>query len=125
MFLILPTHRKYIRLLRERANSGNPVVITKKDWKDFWELVRKTKQRLPRHQGLYRITLRAMKRPKEEVESEDIYAVLDKRVISVFENTLAKAEWKSLGATLTGAYIIPLLRAIVKRLEKKQAKSKG
>ena len=125
MFLILPTHRKYIRLLRERSNSGNPVVTTKKDWEDFRELVRKTKQRLPRHQGLYRITLKAMNRPIEEVEPEDIYAVLDKRAISVIENTLAKAEWKSLGATLTGAYIIPLLRAIVKRLEKKQKRARN
>ena len=66
-----------------------------------------------------------MNRPQEEVEPEDIYAVLDKRVISVIKNVLVKVEWKSLGATLTGAYIIPLLRAIVKRMEKKQAKSKG
>ena len=120
MFLILPTHRKYIRLLRDRDNSGNPVKITKKDWEDFHELVRTTKQRLPRHQGLYRITLRAMNRPLEEVDPKDIYAVLDKRAISVIENSLAKAEWKSLGVTLTAAYIIPFLRAIVKRLEKKQ-----
>ena len=71
------------------------------------------------------MTLRAMNRPQEEVEPEDIYAVLDKRAISLIENTLAKAEWKSLGATLTGAYIIPLLQALVKKLEKKQKRTWG
>ncbi len=125
MFLILPAHKKYIKLLRDRVYSGNPVVTTQKDWKDFWELVKTTKQRLPRHQGLYRITLRAMNRPQEDVKTEDIIAILDNKAITIIENTLAKAEWKSLGATLTGAYVIPILRRVVKCLDMKQNKARN
>lgn len=44
MFLILPDHRKYIKLLRDRANSGNPVVMTKVDYDDFLNLIRTTKK---------------------------------------------------------------------------------
>ena len=120
MFLILPTHRKFIKLLRDRANSGNPVITTKKDWADFMELVKTTKQRGERHQGLYRITLRAIKRSPEEIDSRDIHGRLDNRAINLFERTLAKAEWKSLGATLKGAYLVPFLRKLLKRMEPRE-----
>lgn len=125
MFLILPTHKKYIKILRDRAKSGNPVVTTQKDWKEFRELVRTTKQRLPRHQGLYRISLRAMNRPQEDVKTEEIIAILDNKAITIIENTLAKAEWKSLGATLIGAYFIPFLRRVLKSLEKRHNKTRN
>lgn len=62
-FLIHPTHRKYIRLLRKCADCGNPITITHQDAVDFLEMMKKSKQRLYRHQGFYRITLRAMNRP--------------------------------------------------------------
>ena len=122
MFLILPTHRKYIKLLRERANSGNPIVIKKKDMEDFRELVRTTHQRGARHRGLYRITLKAMKCSPEEIELEDIECILDNRAVNFVEKTLAKVEWKSLGATLVGAYLIPFLQAVIKRMERRSAK---
>ena len=116
MFLLQPTHKKYIKLLRDRVKSGNPVIMTKKDRADFLKLFRTTKQRLPRHQGLYRITLNAIKRSPEDINSEEIFVVLDNRAISVIERTLAKAEWKSLCVTLQSAYLIPLLRALIKRM---------
>ena len=122
MFLILPTHRKFIKLLRDRANSGNPVVMTNKDNEDFRELVKKTKQRGERHRGLYRITLRALHHSEEEIDTEGTYAILDNRAVDLFEKTLAKAEWKSLGATLQGAYLVPFLRSILKRLERREKK---
>lgn len=122
MFLILPTHRKFIKLLRDRANKGSPVVLTIQDKDDFITLVRDTKQRLRRHQGLYRIMLKAMKRQREDIQPDDVHAILDNEAIKVFEKALSKAEWKSLRATLTGAYIVPLLRAYVKRMERKVAK---
>lgn len=117
MFLILPTHRKFIKLLRDRANSGNPVVMTQKDKEDFLELVKKTKKKGERHRGLYRISLRALHHSKEEIDTEGIYAILDNRAVDIFEKTLAKVEWKSLCATLEGAYLVPFLRKLKKRME--------
>ena len=116
MWLIHPTHRKFIKILRDRAKSGNPVVTTKNDWNEYLKIVRTTKQRLPCHQGLYRIIIRAINRPQNEIKKENIYSILDNMKIDIIEKTLSKAEWKSLGATLKGAYLIPFLRAIIKRL---------
>lgn len=121
-FLIHPTHRKYIKLLRTRSDNGNPIITTKKDWDDFLELVRTTKQRLPRHKGLYRITLRAMNRSLKEINSDEIHAILDGKTIDIIEGVLAKAERKSLGATLKGAYLIPILRKVIKRIDYKVQK---
>lgn len=118
-FLIHPTHRKYIKLLRTRADNGNPIILTKKDWDDFLKLVKTTKQRLPRHKGLYRITLRAMNRSQEAINQDEIFTVLDNNAIDIIEETLAKAEWKSLGATLKGAFLIPIFRKVIKRIDHK------
>lgn len=93
--------------------------MTKKDCADFEELIRTTKQRLARHQGLYRITLKAIKRLQEDIKPEEKYVALDIRTVDVIERTLAKAEWKSLGATLQGVYLIPFLRALIKRMKRK------
>ena len=119
VFLILPTHRKLIKLLRDRANAGSPAIMLKKDSADFIELFKSKKQRGARHRGLYRITLRVLQRPPEEIEPEEIHAVLDNQMVNLFEKTLAKAEWRSLSATLTASYFIPLLRSITKQLERK------
>lgn len=118
MFLILPAHRKFIKLLRDRANSGNPVVMTKVDYDDFLDLIRTTKKRGERHRGLYRITLRALHHTEEEIESEGIYAIINNRTIDLIAKTLAKAERRSLGSTLKGAYLIPFLRFVLKRMER-------
>ena len=122
MFLILPAHRKFIKLLRDRANSGNPVVMTKVDYDDFLKLIRTTKKRGERHRGLYRITLRALRHTKEEIESEGIYAILDNRKVDLFAKTLAKAERRSLGATLKGAYLLPFLRFVIKLMDRRKNK---
>ena len=119
MFLILPTHKKFIKLLRDRANSGNPVVMTQKDNEDFQELVRMTKRKGERHRDLYRITLRALNHSKEEIETEGLYAILDNRAVELIEKTLAKVEWRSLRATLQGSYLVPFLRSFVKRMERR------
>jgi hypothetical protein len=122
MFLILPAHRKFIKLLRDRANSGNPVVMTKVDYDDFLDLIRTTKKRGERHRGLYRITLRALHHTEEDIEVEGIYAIIDNRMVNLFAKTLAKAERRSLGATLKGAYLVPFLRFVLKRMERRKSK---
>lgn len=110
--MIHPTHRKYIRLIRDRADSGNPIIITKKDWEDYLALIKSTNKKMARHQGVYRITLRAMNRSKEEVKTEAIQVVLDHNAINQIENFLSKAERKRLGKTLISTYIVPIFRGL-------------
>lgn len=92
--LIHPTHRKYIKLLREKADSGNPIIITKKDWEDYVALIKSTNKKMARHQSVYRITLRAMNRSKEEVETEDIQVILDHNAINQIESFCQKPNIK-------------------------------
>lgn len=67
---------------------------------------------MARHQGVYRITLRAMNRSKEEVKPDDIQVVLDYYAIKQIEKFLSKAERKRLGKTLVSTYIVPILRGL-------------
>ena len=116
--LIHPTHRKYIKLLRDRADSGNPILITKKDWEDYVALIKSTNKKMARHQGVYRITLRALNRTKEEVETEDLQMVLDHNAINQIETFLSKAEHKRLGKTLISTYIVLILRSLYRLTRK-------
>ena len=116
--LIHPTHRKYIALLKERTKCGDPIVLINQDKEDFLELTKRTKQRLKRHQGIYRITLRAMSRPKSKINDNDVYVVLNDDVISIIAKTLARLERKQLGTTLLSAFVIPRLRVIIRWLNR-------
>ena len=73
---------------------------------------------MARHQGVYRITLRAMNRSKVELETEDIQVFLDHDAINQIENFLSKAERKRLGKTLLSTYIVPILRGLYRLTRK-------
>lgn len=119
MILIHPTHKKFIKLLRDKANAGTPIIITKNDCKDFSELIKSTNARYKRHQGVYKITLRAMNRPRDEINVEEIQTILDNNVIDYIEKIFSRLERKQLCATLKGAYIRPIFLALLKLLNKK------
>ena len=121
-FLIHPTHRKYIRLLRNRAVGGNPIVLTNQDVEDFRKLMKTSKQRLYRHHGLYRITLRAMSRPQSDVTTEEIHSILDEDAINHIARFLSKAERSQLGTTLFSTFVVPILRRIIRRINRRELK---
>lgn len=114
-FLIHPTHRKYIKLLRDSIRNGYQLVFTDEDCRDFKQLMRSTKNRGKRHRGIYRLTLRAKNRPISELEKEENKYVITERAIKSIEKQFAKVEWQTLGDTLKGAFVFSLLKVFVKR----------
>ena len=120
--LIHPTHRRYIRLLRNRANEGNPIVLTFQDVEDFRKLMKISKKRMVRHQGLYKITLCAMQRPQSEVATEEIHSILNEEAIDHIAKVLSQAERAQIGVTLFSSFIVPILRRIIRRLNRRELK---
>lgn len=105
MLLIYPVHQRYIKLLRKQVEKGCPILLTQSDIDGFKDLLRRTKQKEIRHKGLYRLTLKAIYRPKEEIQKVGIRCVLGTEEINLIEKTLAKAERRSLYASIIGSII--------------------
>ena len=80
--------------------------------------MKKSRQRLYRHQGIYRITLRAMNRPESLIETNEIHSILDNKVIDHIAEFLCTVERRQLGTTLISAFIVPLLRKSIKVINK-------
>lgn len=122
MMLIHPTHRKYIHLLRDRANSGNPVIVTKDDNEAFLELTHRTQQKMERHKGFYRITLRAINRDPVSIADDEFYGTLDNERIDAIERLLSQLERRNLPATLKSTFIKPILCKLIRLLNRKTNK---
>ena len=105
MLLIHPVHRRYIKILRDQVKKGTPVLLTQSDLDGFKELCSSTKQKGKRHRGLYKLTLNAINRPKEETQKVGISGVLGNEEINIIEKTLAKAERRGLYATIMGTFL--------------------
>lgn len=105
MLLIHPVHRRYIKILRNQVEKGTPVLLTQSDLDGFNELFRSTKQKGKRHRRLYKLTLNAMNRPKEESQKVGISGVLGNEEINYIEKALAKAERRGVYATIMGTIL--------------------
>ena len=114
--LFHPTHRKFIRLLRERVNNGCPIILTQADLDEYDRISQGTVTMLQRHQSIYRIVLSAANRPVEEIDKKEKIRLIGERQIDTIEYCFSKAERKHLGA----AIVAPILDSIVRRLEKRR-----
>ena len=113
-FLLHPTHRKFIRLLRQHIEQGRFIIISNDDIKACHELFHRTNKSLERHKGIYKIVLNAMQR--QEIHEDD--RILDKSHIDFIESCLCKVERKNLFVTIRNIIILPMLQKILHYLEK-------
>ena len=124
-FLIQPTHRKFVRLLRESLTGGTPIVLNEDDISNLLSLLRiKTMRAVERHKRLYKIFLCARRRPYCELLDDEKKVVIDSNVINYIEKRLFIAEWKHLGVTLQSSLLIPFLRWLLKNERRKEEQIK-
>ena len=72
---------------------------------------------------LYRIFLRAQRRPYSELSENEKMIVLNKDVIHQIEKRFFVAEWKYLKMTIESSFIVPFLRLALKPLRKRENKN--
>lgn len=114
-FLIQPTHRKFIKILRDRYKDGTPVILNEEDIEEFKSLFERTSNAFERHIGIYTIILRAKDRPYSELSTPGRFVVLDRNKLNLIEKHFCFAEWRHLDTTIESSIIIPLLRWVLKQ----------
>lgn len=117
-FLIHPTHRKLIRLMRNRLKEGHPIVFIQSDFDAFHALSQGTMTMIDRHQKIYRLVLTAVYRPIEELDRTEKVCIVGDARVNVIEKCFAKAERKHLGTTILNGYLVPTLQWIVNKIRK-------
>lgn len=107
-FIIHPTHKRFLRLLRERYKEGRPVILPKEEVDHIFELLLTFESPTTRNQYVYRVVLRAMERSISEIQNCHHFYVLNKHNVDVVEKIYAKIERRHLCGTILSAFEISL-----------------
>lgn len=113
---IHPTHRKLLRILRERCDEGKPVVLLKDEVDIFFKVLPTLDSPTLRNQSAYRIVLNAMNRSFEDLKDHNNFFVLNDKSIKVIESIYAKVERNHLCYTLYDALKLFFIRRRICRL---------
>ncbi len=107
-------------MIRDRVNSGRPIILTEADIRAFQDICQGTMTMLKRHQGIYRIVLTAANRPIDEIDKKEKVYVIGNKMVGVIEKCFSKAEWRHPWTIVLSGYVVPNLQRIVnKRLAKR------
>lgn len=107
IWLLHPSHRKFIKRLHDKVGPQGKIVITKDDLdiqKDLWA---KTKNSQRRHQCIYRIIFKAINRVAESVDKEQIWGII---TVKAIETWLHRIELKSPIITIRNTILYPILK---------------
>ena len=111
-FLLYPTHRKFIHLLRKQVDNGKKFYLTKDDINDIYAVFNTTPLSTRRHQIVYKTFIRAIKR--SSMENQNLADVIT--VDSIFVDNLAKVfrrlEFKNPLRTIKNIVLIKIIRIL-------------
>lgn len=120
--IIHPTHRRFLRLLREQYESGTPVVILKSEVDDLFKILPSIPSPTLRNQFVYREVLRAKNRPLSEVQHCAGFVVFDDKRINTIETIFAKVERNHMCSTVLNALKMSMRRKSLRRKHDKVSK---
>lgn len=114
--VIHPTHRKLLRILRERCDEGRSVVLLKDEVDSFFKVLPTLDSPIRRNQSAYRLVLNAMNRSFEDIKDYNNYCVLNDKSIRVVESIYAKVERNHLCYTLLDTLKLFFIRRRISKL---------
>ena len=104
ILLLHPTHRKFIKLLRNKVNNGDVIYITKEDQSEWQSVFNTSKNSKKRHQETYR----AINRVHTEIPNNAI--VINLSLVDHIESILRKVELKNPLRTIRNIILMKIVR---------------
>lgn len=108
ILLLHPTHRKFIKLLRDNVNNGEVIFLTTEDKNEWLSVLNKSKNSTKRHLATYRIFLRAINRVNTEIPNNAI--VINSSSVNHIEVFLRKVELKNPLRTIRNIILMKIVR---------------
>lgn len=115
ILLLHPTHRKFIKLLRDNVNNGNVIFLTSEDISEWEYIFNTSKNSKERHQATYRIFLRAINRVNTEIPNNAI--AINSSSVDHIEVFLRKIELKNPIRTIRNIILMKIVRIGFRLLE--------
>ena len=112
--IIHPTHRKLLRLLRDRSNKGRPVILLKDEVDSMFQALPSIQSPTSRNQLVYRTVLRAINRPISDIQQCKGFIVLDNHNLNKIGKIYARIERNHLCYTLLSTLQLYLVRSGLK-----------
>lgn len=115
ILLLHPTHRKFIKLLRDNVNNGEVIFLTTEDKNEWLSVLNKSKNSTKRHLATYRILIN---RVNTEIPNNAI--VINSSSVNHIEVFLRKVELKNPFRTIRNIILMKIIRVgfrLLKRFE--------
>lgn len=113
ILLLHPTHRKFVKLLRNKLGVDGVVILLNEDVFAILQLWRRATSSKSRHQGMYKIFIKAANRKWGDIPKDQISKFVKVDEIASY---LREIELKNPTKTLCNTIIVPFINSVIKLL---------
>ena len=120
IWLLHPSHRKFIKILYKKVGHNGYIALTNDDWNIFVNLWQKNKYNSEKiHQGAYKIFINAANRRREEINHAEVYIYINVKQI---ESKLRRTELRNLFRVIVNTLLYFVIKFLIRHIRKKHTK---
>ena len=120
IWLLHPSHRKFIKILYKKVGHNGYIALTNDDWNIFVNLWQKNNYNSEKiHQGAYKIFINAANRRREEINHAEVYIYINVKQI---ESKLRRTELRNLFRVIVNTLLYFVLKFLIRHIRKKHTK---
>ena len=120
IWLLHPSHRKFIKTLYKKVGHNGYIALTNGDWNIFVNLWQKNNYNSEKiHQGAYKIFINAANRRREEINHAEVYIYINVKQI---ESKLRRTELRNLFRVIVNTLLYFVIKFLIRHIRKKHTK---
>lgn len=120
IWLLHPSHRKFIKILYKKVGHNGYIALTNDDWNIFVNLWQKNNYNSEKiHQGAYKIFINAANRRREEINHAEVYIYINVKQI---ESKLRRTELRNLFRVIVNTLLYFVIKFLIRHIRKKHTK---
>jgi hypothetical protein len=120
IWLLHPSHRKFIKILYKKVGHNGYIALTNDDWNIFVNLWQKNNYNSEKiHQGAYKIFINAANRRREEINHAEVYIYINVKQI---ESKLRRTELRNLFRVSVNTLLYFVIKFLIRHIRKKHTK---
>lgn len=120
IWLLHPSHRKFIKTLYKKVGHNGYIALTNDDWNTFVNLWQKNNYNSEKiHQGTYKIFINAAKRQREQINHAEVYIYIKVKQI---EEELRGTELRNLFRVIVNTLLYFAIKFLIRYIRKNHTK---
>lgn len=120
IWLLHPSHRKFIKILSKKVGYNGYIALSNDDWTIFVNLWPKNNYNSERiHQGAYKIFINAANRQREEINHAEVYRYIKVKQI---ESELQGTELRNFFRVFVNTLLYYVIKFLIRHNRRKHSK---